>query len=60
MKKVIATTLVILLAIAFGFGITSGLVYGICWAFGFDFTWKIAVGIYLVLVMVKAITKSLK
>lgn len=55
MKKAIAIMAIILLAIAIGFGITSGLVYVVCWTFGFKFTWKIAIGIYLILVILKAL-----
>ena len=59
MTKTTKTTLILVLtiivAVAIGFGITSGLLYGICWAFGFKFTWKLAIGVYLVLVLIKAV-----
>lgn len=59
MKKTTEITFILVLtfivAVVIGFGITSGILYGICWAFGFKFTWKLAIGVYLVLILLKAI-----
>lgn len=47
----------IILAIFYGisFGITGLIIKGICWAFGFAFSWKLAFGIWLILVLVGSI-----
>lgn len=37
------------------FGITSALVYGICWAFGIAFTWKLAIGLWFVFIILRSI-----
>ena len=44
----------IILAIFYGisFGITGLIIKGICWAFGFAFSWKLAFGIWLILALV--------
>lgn len=48
----------LLIAIVFAmyvisFGITSAIIYGICWAFELKFSFKIAFGIWLVLILIK-------
>ena len=60
----IIVTLVIL-AVFYGisFGITGLIIKGICWAFGFAFSWKLAFGIWLILALVGSIfggTKYIK
>lgn len=40
--------------------ITSIAVYGVCWAFGLTFTWKIAIGIWIGLGLLKSIFKANK
>jgi len=60
----IVVTLVIL-AVFYGisFGITGLIIKGICWAFGFAFSWKLAFGIWLILALVGSIfggTKYIK
>lgn len=52
-KTTFILIITILVTVAFSFGITSGLLYGICWALNFKFTWKLAIGIYLILVFIK-------
>lgn len=42
-------------AVALSFFITAGIIAGICWAFSLAFSWKLAVGVYLVLVLVRGI-----
>ena len=42
-------TFIALLALSFLF--TSGLVWLVCWAFSFTFTWKLAVGVYAVIAL---------
>lgn len=43
------------LAVALSFLLTAGIIAGICWAFSLAFSWKLAVGVYLVLVLVRSI-----
>lgn len=47
----------IILAVFYGisFGITGLIIKGICWAFGFAFSWKLAFGIWLILALVGSI-----
>ena len=47
----------IILAVFYGisFGITGLIIKGICWAFGFAFSWKLALGIWLILALVGSI-----
>ena len=47
----------IILAIFYGisFGITGLIIKGICWAFGFAFSWRLALGIWLILALVGSI-----
>lgn len=37
------------------FLLTSGLVWAICWAFEMTFTWKLAFGVYLVIVLINLV-----
>lgn len=52
---ILVSTLLILLGYAISFGIVSAIFYGICWAFGIAFTWKIAVGIWLTFLLLRAV-----
>ena len=47
----------IILAVFYGisFGITGLIIKGICWAFGFAFSWKLAFGIWLILTLVGSV-----
>lgn len=47
----------IILAVFYGisFGITGLIIKGICWAFGFAFSWKLAFGIWLILALVGSV-----
>ncbi len=47
----------IILAVFYGisFGITGLIIKGICWAFGFAFSWKLALGIWLVMALVGSV-----
>lgn len=47
----------IILAVFYGisFGITGLIIKGICWAFGFAFSWRLALGIWLILALVGSI-----
>ena len=51
----------ILIVIAFlmaGFGITALLVKCVCWAFGYTFSWKMALGIWALLSLVGGVFKN--
>lgn len=54
--------LVFLLMLIFGyilsFLITSGIIWGICWAFALTFSWKMAFGIWLIILLLNAIFDS--
>lgn len=50
--------LVVAVCAIIGFFITSGLVWLVCWAFGFTFSWKLAVGVYAVMALISAAVKS--
>lgn len=47
----------IILAVFYGisFGITGLIIKGICWAFGFAFSWKLAFGVWLILALVGSV-----
>lgn len=60
----LTTTFIFIIVIAvfvgISFSITGLIVKGICWAFGFVFSWKIAFGVWLVLILLGGITGSVK
>lgn len=58
--KYLGLSLVMVLACVLGFGISSAILYGICWAFGLNFTWKLALGVWLVSIILRSIFKSNK
>ena len=35
-------------------GITAGVIYLVCWLLGIDFSWKIALAIWLILSLIKS------
>lgn len=45
--------LLFLITCAISFLITAGIIWVICWAFGFLFTWKLVIGIWAVLLLLK-------
>lgn len=45
------------LVVALSFFLTAGIIAGICWAFSLVFSWKLAVGVYLVLILIRSITQ---
>lgn len=44
--------------LAVSFIISAGFVWLVCWAFGFAFSWKVAVGVWAVMCLVSAAVKS--
>lgn len=49
--------LIIIVALALSFGVTAFIVWGICKCFDFVFTWKLAVGIWLIMTLIEACVK---
>ena len=58
MSKALATTLVLLIILGLDFLLFAGLVYLICFCFSIAFTWKLALGIWLVVEVFKLCFKS--
>lgn len=54
------TLLILLLALGLDFAIMSGVYWVVCWAFGFTFTWPIAIAIWLITIVLAGIFKSSK
>lgn len=55
MLAILGIIIGVALTVAVSFFITAGIIAGICWAFSLTFSWKLAVGVYLVLVLVRSI-----
>ena len=55
---ILLIVLTVIVCLAISFGISSLLVYIACWAFGFHFTWKLAIGVYVVLALIGGFLKS--
>lgn len=55
-KTIIIIALGVILGCTLSFGITTGLVYGICWAFNLNFSLKVAYGIWLIMMLLSGIT----
>lgn len=47
--------LLVLVVYAVSFFVTAGILWLICWAFALTFTWKIAIGIWLVLILARSV-----
>lgn len=47
-----------ILVIAISFLGTAGMVYGVCFAFGLTFSWKIAFGIWLLMALARSVFKG--
>jgi len=45
----------IVITLLLSFGITSFIVYGVCWAFGYAFSFKLAFGVWLIFIAFKAL-----
>lgn len=50
--------IVFIALLALSFLVTSGLVWFVCWAFSFTFTWKLAVGVYAVIALLGSVFKN--
>jgi len=53
--EVLIGAIVVLGLYAISFGITALIFKGICWAFGLIFSWKVAFGIWLIMMLVKGL-----
>ena len=60
MKKVIFIILGIIIGLVVSFLCTAGLIKLACWAFGYTFSWKLSVGIWVVLWLLGSVFKSSK
>ena len=58
MKHILICIAVIAIAVLASFGITALLVKGVCWAFGYAFSWKTAFGIWLLTLLVGGAFRS--
>lgn len=52
---VLIGAIVVLGLYAISFGITGLIIKGVCWAFGLTFSWKVAFGIWLIMILVKGL-----
>ena len=50
---VLIGAIVVLGIYAISFGITGLIIKGVCWAFGFACSWRLAFGIWLIMILVK-------
>ena len=57
-KESMIYIIVFIALMALSFLFTSGLVWLVCWAFSFTFTWKLAVGVYAVIALLGGVFKN--
>lgn len=60
MKSNLMLVLASILAFLISFALMTGLVWVICWAFGFDFSVRECVGVYVLCLIAKQIIQSLR
>ncbi len=48
----------ILITFGLSFLISAGLIWVVCWAFGFAWSWKLAVGLWVVMLLVSSAVKA--
>lgn len=53
MSKFLATLLALLIVLGLDFALLSLIIYLICFCFGIVFTWKLALGIWLIIIAIK-------
>lgn len=53
MSKFLATLLALLIVLGLDFALLSLITYLICFCFGIVFTWKLALGIWLIIIAIK-------
>ena len=59
-KLYLLAVLVVVIVALGSFGLTALIVKGICWAFGFTFTYKIAFGVWLIILLIGQFTVRVK
>lgn len=57
MKNVIVIIIGILLGLVISYGLTTTLVYLICWAFGISFSFKLALGVWAIICLISGTLK---
>lgn len=57
---VLITSVPIVIGLGISFGIIGLIVNGICWAFKFAFSWRLAFGVWLVLALVGSVLGGAK
>ena len=58
--EIIVTLIILVICYGIGFGITGLIIKGICWAFSLAFSWKVAFGIWLIMILVGSIFSGTK
>jgi len=48
----------ILITFGLSFLISAGLIWVVCWAFGFAWSWKLALGLWVVMLLVSSAVKA--
>lgn len=56
--KVFYFILAVIAVLAIDFLITAGAIWVICWAFGLSWSWKFAIGVWLVMALISAAVKA--
>lgn len=60
MKKLLASLLLLLIIFSIDFALFSAIIYAICFFLGIVFTWKMSLGIWLVVILFKLCFKDNK
>lgn len=58
MKYIAGIILFFVVLLGVDFLISALIVKGICWAFGMTFSWKMAIGVWLIMALLQAVFKS--
>ena len=51
----IGITIAIIGLLAVSFLVVSGLVYFVCWGFGFQWSWQLCIGVYALIILLRGI-----
>lgn len=57
-KTVLFYIAVILITFGLSFLISAGLIWVVCWAFGLAWSWKLALGLWVVMLLISSAVKS--
>lgn len=58
MKTVLFYIVGILITFGLSFLISAGLIWIVCWAFGLAWSWKLALGLWVVMLLISSAVKS--